>query len=500
MTSPHSITTQQARRQTLPLSPPLSKPASRPFEGVSDGPTNEPPFKPRVLIIAERANPEYTSIPLYGWSQSQALSELTDVHVVTQHWNGPAFLRAGFTNFTGINTSVVHEPMKLLIAALRGGQQKGWTLDTALSALEYYYFEQLVWQRFKQRIKAGEFDLVHRITPSSPTSASLIAKKCAKAGVPFVLGPLNGGLPWPKEFDATRRQENEWLSYIRDAYRLMPGYRSTREHAAAIIVGSQATLAQVAQPYREKCVYFSANAVDPSRFQKRRSSSFATESTLKGTSNSATDESASSSATDATDNQATRPIKLIFVGRLVPYKGADMLIDAAADLLKAGKLTLEIIGEGPQREALTAQIEAKALKNSVTLVGSVPHTQMQDRLAAADVFAFPSIREFGGAVVLEAMSVGLVPVVVDYGGPGEMVTPAVGFKVPLGTRDQIVSSFRNVLNELVEHPESIDGMGERSRQRVFSKFTWQVIAQQTLEIYKWVLSDDTPKPHYDYTS
>jgi glycosyltransferase involved in cell wall biosynthesis len=429
------------------------------------------PFRPRVLIIAERANPEYTSIPLYGWSQSQALSELTDVHVVTQHWNGPAFLRAGFTDFTGIDTSIVHEPMKVLIAALRGGEQKGWTLDTALSALEYYYFEQLVWQRFKQLIKSGEFDLVHRITPSSPTSASLIAKKCAKAGVPFILGPLNGGLPWPKEFDATRRQEKEWLSYIRDVYRLMPGYRSTREHSAAIIVGSQATLAQVAEPYQEKCVYFPVNAVDTSRFQKQR--------TVTSADNSRT---------------MNRPIKLIFVGRLVPYKGADMLIDAAANLLKAGKLTLEIVGEGPQRDALTAQIQDKGLTDSVTLVGNIAHTQLQDRLAAADVFAFPSIREFGGAVILEAMAVGLLPIVVDYGGPGEMVTPTVGYKVPLGTRDQIVASFEKVLNEVVAHPEKIDLMGERSRQRVLSQFTWQAIAQKTFEVYRWVLSDNAAKP------
>jgi glycosyltransferase involved in cell wall biosynthesis len=459
-----------------------SKEHITPQSVTSDAPSasavkSDAPFRPRVLIIAERANPEYTSIPLRGWSHSQAISKLTDVHVVTQHWNGPAFLRAGFTDFTGIDTSIVHEPMKVLIAALRGGKQKGWTLDTALSALEYYYFELLVWQRFKQRIKAGEFDLVHRITPSSPTSASLIAKKCAKAGVPFILGPLNGGLPWPKEFDATRRQEKEWLSYIRDVYRLMPGYRSTRECSAAIIVGSQATLAKVDKPYQEKCVYFSANAVDTSRFKKQRPLTRA-----------------------ITQKIMNRPIKLIFVGRLVPYKGADMLIDAAADLLKLGKLTLEIVGEGPQRDALTAQIQAKGLTDSVTLVGNIAHTQLQDHLAAADVFAFPSIREFGGAVILEAMATGLLPMVVDYGGPGEMVTPTVGYKVPLGTREQIVASFQKVLNEVVAHPEKIDQMGERSRQRVLSEFTWQAIAQKTFEVYRWVLSDNVAKPQYDYSS
>lgn len=442
-------------------------------------PTPSATKRPRVLLIAERANPEYTSIPLRGWCHGRAIAEVADVHIVTQHWNGPAYLRTGFTDFTGIDTSVVHEPMKLLIAAMRGGKGKGWTMDTALSALEYYYFEFLVWRQFGKLIKSGEFDLVHRLIPSSPTVPSIIAAKCEKAGVPFMLGPINGGLPWPKEFSTARHQEKEWLSYIRDIYRWMPGYKSTREQAAAIVVGSQSTLSQVAEPYQSKCVYFPANAVDTTRFKRQRPARF--------------------SSVKATD-RPNSPIKLIFVGRLVPYKGADMLIEAAADLLKAGKVSLEIVGDGPQRKDLEAQVRLAELEDAVTLVGKVPHAQLQDRLAAADVFAFPSIREFGGAVVLEAMAIGLLPVVVDYGGPGEMVTPTVGYKVPLGDRTAIVNSFRQVLNEIVARPERIDELGGRSRDRILSKFTWEERARQTLEVYQWVLSKDRPKPHYDYTS
>ena len=449
-------------------------------------PTRRPMHRPRVLLIAERANPEYTSIPLRGWCHGKAIADMTDAHIVTQHWNGPAYLRQGFTDFTGINTSIIHEPMKLVIAALRGGKGKGWTMDTALSALEYYYFEWLVWRRFGKRIKAGEFDVVHRLIPSSPTVPSIIAAKCKKAGVPFVLGPINGGLPWPKAFEAARRQEKEWLSYIRDIYRLMPGYKSTRENATAIVVGSQATLEKVADKYRPKCVYFPANAVDMQRFQKKR----------------------------APKSQHDRPIRLVFVGRLVPYKGADMLIEAAADLLRTGKVTLEIIGDGPQREAIAQRIRTENLTGSVTLAGKVPHTQLQDRLAQADVFAFPSIREFGGAVVLEAMAIGLMPIVVDYGGPGEMVVPSVGHKVPLGTRRDIVAGFRQALENVVAYPGQIDALGENARARILSKFTWEERATQTLDVYRWAIARaekaclptaegssrvEVSKPTYDYT-
>src|SRR5262249_57433070 len=121
------------------------------------------------------------------------------------------------------------------------GAGRGWTTITAFSAFAYYAFEKELWRRFKEKICAREFDLVHRITPISPTHQSLIAKSLAAHGVPFVIGPLNGGLPWPKQFIDRQHAEREWLSHIRGMYRLMPGYRSTRLYSSALIAGSKYT-------------------------------------------------------------------------------------------------------------------------------------------------------------------------------------------------------------------------------------------------------------------
>jgi len=102
------------------------------------------------------------------------------------------------------------------------GSQKGWTILTALSLLSYHYFETLTWRRFGARVRAREFDIVHRLTPLSPAVPSPIARRCARAGVPFVLGPINGGLPWPAGFGHVRAREKEWLSYARGVHRWLP--------------------------------------------------------------------------------------------------------------------------------------------------------------------------------------------------------------------------------------------------------------------------------------
>jgi glycosyltransferase involved in cell wall biosynthesis len=421
----------------------------------------------RPLLIAESCNPEWVSIPLEGWSHSRAIASMTDAHLVTQIRNRPALLRAGLVegkDFTAIDSEQAARPAYLLANLLRGGKGKGWTTATALSAAAYPYFEHLLWKKFGPRIHDGKFDVVHRITPLSPTMPSLIAPRVAASGVPFIIGPLNGGVPWPEGFDSARRKEREWLSYVRDAYRLLPGYRSTRRSAAAILIGSRDTYAQMPRDLRSKCFYVPENAIDPARFQTVR------------------------------QKKATSPIKVIFVGRLVPYKGADMLLDAAIPLLKAGKMTLDIIGDGPQLARLTYAIDEAGVGDSVKLAGFVPHNKLQDWLASADVFAFPSIREFGGAVVLEAMAVGVVPVVVDYGGPGELVTAKTGYRVPMGSRSEIVERFREILSDLCDHPEQIDVLSETARLRARQHFTWEAKARSVVNIYHWSLDPAVDPP------
>ncbi len=119
---------------------------------------------------------------------------------------------------------------------------------------------------------------------------------------------------------------------------------------------------------------------------------------------------------------------------------------------------------------------------------------MAGRLRQADLFTFPSVREFGGAVVLEAMAMGVVPIVVDYGGPGELVSPGSGFLIPLGTRDQVVAALRAVLERVIEQPRCLAPLSARAVRRARARFAWPVKARQTLEVYRWALGRRGDKP------
>ncbi|SMY06892.1 glycosyltransferase family 4 protein [Flavimaricola marinus] len=421
--------------------------------------------RPRVLVIAEAANPEWVSVPLVGWSLARALTEVADVHLVTQVRNRDAILRAGLTegrDFTCIDSEAIARPLWHLGKVLRMGDGKGWTTLQAINAVSYPYFERLVWQRFGKDIKSGAYDIVHRVTPLSPTTVSSLAKKCAKAGVPFVLGPLNGGVPWPKQFEAARRQEKEWLSYIRSAYKLLPGRGAMLANTAAILAGSRHTASEFPASCADRVVWLPENAIDPAKFAMR-------------------------------PRTGDGPLRACFIGRLVPYKGPDMLIEAARPLLQSGAMTLDILGDGPMMPALRSMAEGVP---GLTLHGWVDHAQVQSVAGACDVLSFPSVREFGGGVVLEAMAMGLVPLIVDYAGPGELVAADTGVTVPLGDRDAIIAGFRAALSRLARDPASVSRMGHAAHARVMERFTWSAKAAQVAQVYDWVLGRAAQRPDF----
>jgi glycosyltransferase involved in cell wall biosynthesis len=301
---------------------------------------------------------------------------------------------------------------------------------------------------------------VHRITPLTPTAPSSLAKRCASAGVPFVLGPLNGGVPWPEGFDGERRREKEWLSYVRAAYRLMPGIRRTYRLATKVLAGSRFTQGDLPAAYRDKYIYMPENGIDPGRFWRKAQSHDA------------------------------GPLRAAFVGRLVPYKGPDMLLESALELLRSGSMTIYIVGDGPLMPELRAFVQKHNLEKVVTLHGWVANEQVQDILCQCEVLAFPSIREFGGGVVLEAMALGVVPIVVDYAGPGELVTRETGLKIPIGTRESIVAGFRETLTRLTEDRSELAKLAQNACDQVQKRFTWPAKARDICTIYE-SLSDRT---------
>jgi len=153
----------------------------------------------RVLILAEDCNPEWPATPSFAFCLSRAITKLADVMLATQIRNRQSIERAGFGNgkVVYINTEKIARPLWKMGVFLRGGVDVHWGTQAILNYPGSLAFEWYARRHFQQDLQNKRYDLVHRLTPVSNRQPSLIAKSCS---VPFLLGPINGSLPWPTGF------------------------------------------------------------------------------------------------------------------------------------------------------------------------------------------------------------------------------------------------------------------------------------------------------------
>ena len=127
----------------------------------------------------------------------------------------------------------------------------------------------------------------------------------------------------------------------------------------------------------------------------------------------------------------------------------------------------------------------------MTFAGWVPHARTIEFYQQADIFCFPSLREFGGAVVLEAMGNGLPCLVVDHGGIGEYVTAQSGVKIAPIAREYIVRLLSVHIERLAVNPLLRDEMGRCAIARA-REYAWAVKAQKIVSLYEQVTGLSSP--------
>jgi colanic acid/amylovoran biosynthesis glycosyltransferase len=173
----------------------------------------------------------------------------------------------------------------------------------------------------------------------------------------------------------------------------------------------------------------------------------------------------------ATINPATR---ILSIGRLVSFKGFAHLIDASAELTHRGlNFTCEIIGDGPLRENLQAEIDKADLSSRIALSGSLSQGAVFEKLRAADIFALASVVDGQGAsdvfptVILEAMSAARPVVSTQLAGIPELV---VHEETGLLARPGDATALADALERLIRDPAMRLRYGQAGRGRMEKHF------------------------------
>jgi phosphatidyl-myo-inositol dimannoside synthase len=188
--------------------------------------------------------------------------------------------------------------------------------------------------------------------------------------------------------------------------------------------------------------------------------------------------------------QANRSKRILLtVGRLVPRKGVQFFVSQVLPALRARRddWVYLVIGDGPEREAITATVRERGLEEAVHLLGRAPDDERRAAYALADVFVMPNISVPGdvegfGIVTVEARMAGLPVVAADLEGIADSFDGEDdGALIPAGD----ASAFADALDRLLDTGLTLEARQAR-RERIASRYSWDYLVGKYLAVFQAV--------------
>jgi glycosyltransferase involved in cell wall biosynthesis len=351
-----------------------------------------------------------------------------------------------------------------------------WRLDSALPAQIAYittgFVSRIATQLIQRRlvrhlVKQEGIDIVHQPIPVSPREPSLMYD----LGAPVIIGPMNGGMVFPPAF----RHHRSWTE--RGLYRLgamsasamnwlMPGKR----RAALLLVANQRSRDALPKGLGPRVESLVENGVDLTLWR---------EDSIHAA-------------------QKQHGATFLFLGRLIDLKAVDLLLLAFHQASSQAPMRLLIAGDGLERERLEQVARQLGILaddpsndlGKVRFLGWLPQQECAQLLGQVDCLVLPSLRECGGAVILEAMAMAKPVIATAWGGPLDYLDDNCGVLVEPTDREAIVTGFRDAMARLACSPDERARLGHKGRLKVVQEYDWSTKVDAMLRVYR-----DVAKPH-----
>jgi glycosyltransferase involved in cell wall biosynthesis len=292
--------------------------------------------------------------------------------------------------------------------------------------------------------------------------------------IPFIRGPGGGTNRVPRSLLREYTIRGRLWEYIREVARWVlqhdPFFVLGQRRARAILICNRESMKRLPLKWRPKAVTFPVNGVT------------STDLALQA-----------SSATDGVKGK----FKVLTAGRLTRPKGFTLALKAFSKFVeKNPESTLEIVGDGPDQSYLVDLVKRYQLEAQVRFRAWMPRQDLLAEMAGSDVFLFPSLRDGGGAVVVEALAAGTPVVCLDLGGPGLHVTDECGIKVVPESHAQTIQQLALALSRLYSDPSLCQTLGIAARRRAETLYRWDRLGERLMEIYERALGDQTFRSHH----
>jgi glycosyltransferase involved in cell wall biosynthesis len=385
-----------------------------------------------------------------GWNMVAQLSKFADVSVLTH-----------YRNQKSIEAMQQKEPLErvtFLYVTL-----PGW-----LDFLEpfhkggiqiYSYFWQIGAYFFAKKLHAEKkFDVFHHVTYANDWMASYIG---ALLPIPYIRGPGGGAHNIPKAFllhySAKEKIQERLRSFGQWCFRHDPFFVKGQNRAKKILVCNNEAFDALKLNWQRKAELFPVNGISNTDFLESRT-------------------------------YAGGPFTVVTAGKLIKLKQVDVAIRAFTKFHATHSASqFIIIGDGPELERLIALARELNVESSVVFKKWMPRNEVLQTIADANIFLFASLRDGGGAVVVEAMAQGKPVICFDMAGPGFHVDENCGIKIIPTHPAQAIADMAEALKKLYDDPNLQKRLGTGAKEKAMKNYTWDHLGERMQEIYETVL-------------
>ena len=429
----------------------------------------------QVLISAYACEPGKGSEPEVGWQWALQMARYHDVTVLTRANNRPA-IEAEISKVSGPGPQFIY--FDLSPSMLR--------LKKCLRMHRGYY---VLWQRAANKLVAellggpasrrqaalrpigqpaggtptlpGKFDLLHHVTFATFRYPTVIWGH----GVPCIWGPVGGVESIPAALLPWRYPGPLFSEILRNADNLVQtatlGVLRRRAQRSSLVLVStrqmQETFAELGVNARLTPTIGLATGNFPVPPRPLRAG----------------------------------PLRLLFVGNLIPLKGLDFALKALKASGTQARLTL--IGSGTFRNTLETMTADLGLKERVEFRGRLSREQTLAAYKDFDVCLFPSLHDTGGYAVIEAMCNAMPTICLAVGGPETALRDGGGISVPLGSRAEVVAGLAQAIRSYDVDRERLLNDGQTARRSVESNYDWEYKGRRMNDFYREVADNGKGK-------
>ncbi|MBL7473740.1 glycosyltransferase family 4 protein [Robertkochia sediminum] len=381
----------------------------------------------KIFISAYACEPGLGSEIGVGWNWVLQMSRYFDLWVLTRKSNQDTIETWLFENPLENPPQFIYYDLPKSLRFWKKG----------LRGVRTYY---VLWQKLtnslvKKTMKENDIEIYHLLTYGNALwPVSSYGRKQF-----FIWGPTGVGDQIPKDFSSQYDRKWRVIERIRrglaKSLKYNLGYKNRCHHADLILCKTRRTKESIPSKHQGKAEVCTDVAVE-----------LQDACTLSG------------------KVTFDKKVKYLAVGRLDPWRGFDLIIEAFKEVVAySSDVHLEILGKGSDQQRLEALIAKHGLQDHVTLTGQVAMEAYKQKLAESDVILNPALKEGAVTVSFDSMAFKKPLICVDTGGYTRYFENGEGIVLSMSSRDELVKNFSSSMIKLLDE-ELRCGIGENAYQ------------------------------------